>query len=198
LTITSIPISPDLTLLGDVSTPIFRPLIPLPFQKPVFDHVHSLGHPGIRATSRLLSSRFVWSHMSADIAIWSRQCMSCQKAKIHKHITPPATAIPIPERRFSHVHVDIVGHCHLHKETHTFLPWLTALHDGQRPSLCPPSQPLPVLMHFVLPGLLDLAFLTQLLQTEAHSLHPHFGHNSHLFCKLNTSTPQLFIHNRMV
>jgi hypothetical protein len=35
--------------------------------------------------------------------------MSCQKAKIHKHITPPATAIPIPERRFSHVHVDIVG-----------------------------------------------------------------------------------------
>ncbi len=109
LTITSIPISPDLTLLGDVSTPIFRPLIPLSFQKPVFDHVHLLGHPGIRATRRLLSSRFVWSHMSADTAIWSRQCMSCQKAKIHKHVTPPATAIPLPERRFSHVHVDIVG-----------------------------------------------------------------------------------------
>ncbi len=77
LTITSIPISPELTLLGDVSTPIFRPLVPLSFQKPVFDHVHSLGHPGIRAARRLLSSRFVWSHMSADVAIWSRQCASC-------------------------------------------------------------------------------------------------------------------------
>ncbi len=94
LTITSIPIYPDLKLLGDVSTPIFLPLIPLSFQKPVFDHVHSLGHPGIRATRRLLSSRFVWSHMSADVAIWSHQCVSCQKAKVHKHITPPATAIP--------------------------------------------------------------------------------------------------------
>jgi hypothetical protein len=71
MNITSFPISPELALLGDVSTPIFRPLIPLSFQKPVFDHVHSLGHPGIRATRRLLSSRFVWSHMSADIAIWT-------------------------------------------------------------------------------------------------------------------------------
>ncbi len=35
LTITSIPISPDLQLLGDVSTPIFRPLVPLSFQKPL-------------------------------------------------------------------------------------------------------------------------------------------------------------------
>jgi hypothetical protein len=93
LSISSFPISPELALLGDVSTLIFRPLIPLSFQKPVFEHVHSLGHPGIRATRRLLSSRFVWSHMSADIAIWTRQFLSCQKAKIHKHITPPATAI---------------------------------------------------------------------------------------------------------
>jgi hypothetical protein len=107
LNITSFPISPELALLGDVSTPIFRPLVPLSFQKPVFDHVHSLGHPGIRATRRLLSSRFIWSHMSADIAIWTRQCLSCQKAKLHKHITPPATAIPIPERRFSHVHLTL-------------------------------------------------------------------------------------------
>ncbi len=98
LNITTVPLSPELSLLGDVSTPIFCPLIPLSFQKQVFEHVHSLGHPGIRATRRLLSSRFVWSHMAANIAIWTRQCQACQKTKIHTHITPPAMAIPIPER----------------------------------------------------------------------------------------------------
>jgi hypothetical protein len=93
----------------DVSIPIFRPSVPISFQKQVFEHVHSLGHPGIQATRRLLSSRFVWSHMAADIAIWTCQCLACQKAKIHTHIAPPATAIPIPECRFAHIHVDIVG-----------------------------------------------------------------------------------------
>jgi hypothetical protein len=125
LNITSVPLSPDLSLLGDVSTPIFHPLVPLSFQKQVFEHAHSLGHPGIGATRRLLSSRFVWSHMAADIAIWTRQCLACQKAKIHTHITLPATAIPIPEPRFAHVNVDIVGPLppsHLHKATHTFSP----------------------------------------------------------------------------
>jgi hypothetical protein len=49
LNITTVPLSPDLSLLGDVSTPTFHPLVPLPFLKQIFEHVQSLDHLGIRA-----------------------------------------------------------------------------------------------------------------------------------------------------
>jgi RNase H-like domain found in reverse transcriptase/Reverse transcriptase (RNA-dependent DNA polymerase)/Integrase zinc binding domain/Integrase core domain len=109
LKITSIPLLNNLSLLADTSTNTIRPLVPKSFQKQIFLHLHSLGHPGIKATRRLISSRFVWAHMATDINQWTRECLSCQKAKIHTHISPPPQTIPIPERRFSHVHVDIVG-----------------------------------------------------------------------------------------
>ncbi len=45
-----IPLYPTLSLLGNISTNTFHPLIPLSFCKPIFLHLHSLGHPGIHAT----------------------------------------------------------------------------------------------------------------------------------------------------
>ncbi len=109
LKISSIPLSPSLHLLGDVSTPTFRPLIPQKFRQQVFQHVLSLGHPGVRATRRLLSSRFLWQGMARDINLWARQCIPCQSSKVHTHISPPPSSIPFPSRRFSHIHVDMVG-----------------------------------------------------------------------------------------
>jgi hypothetical protein len=50
----------DLKLWGDVSTSTFRPLVPLPHRRQVFDHLHSPVHPDGRATRRLISSRYVW------------------------------------------------------------------------------------------------------------------------------------------
>jgi hypothetical protein len=47
--------------------------------------------------------------MAKDITEWTRQCIACQKAKIHNHVSPPPSVIPIPECRFSHIHVDPVG-----------------------------------------------------------------------------------------
>jgi hypothetical protein len=34
--------------------------------------------------------------------------MGCQKGKIHKHIQLQPDAIPIPQRRFAYIHVDLV------------------------------------------------------------------------------------------
>ncbi len=39
----------------------------------------------------------------------SRNCLHCQKAKIHRHVTLQAAHIPVPVRRFAHIHVDLVG-----------------------------------------------------------------------------------------
>ena len=109
LSIIAIPLSPTVSLLGDVSTPTFRPLIPLSFRRQIFDHIHTLGHPGIKATRRLVSSRFLWHSMAKDLTLWAGQCVLCQKSKIHVHVSPPPVPIPIPSRRFSHIHIDIVG-----------------------------------------------------------------------------------------
>jgi Integrase zinc binding domain len=75
----------NVPLLGDSSTAVFRPLVPLSFRRIVFDHIHNLAHPGIRATKRLISSRFVWHTMATDIAQWTRQCPPCQSSKNHHH-----------------------------------------------------------------------------------------------------------------
>jgi cleavage and polyadenylation specificity factor subunit 1 len=109
LKVVFVSLSPSLSLWGDVSQSVFRPLVPVNFRRLVFDHLHSLGHPGVRATRRLVSSRFVWPRMSSDVNLWTKQCLLCQKSKTHTHIHPPSHSIPIPSRRFSHIHLDLVG-----------------------------------------------------------------------------------------
>jgi transposase InsO family protein len=96
-------------LFGDVSTPLFRPLVPLPFCRGIFDGLHNAGHPGMRATRRLISSRFVWPSMALQINEWARQCVACQGAKTTVHPQPPPATIPVPAHRFSHVNIDLVG-----------------------------------------------------------------------------------------
>ena len=96
-------------LLGDVSTGTFRPLVPPAFRRPIFDHFHGLGHAGVRATRRLISARYVWPRMASEINSWTRQCLACQTSKVTRHVNIPPVVVPIPGRRFAHVHVDLVG-----------------------------------------------------------------------------------------
>jgi cleavage and polyadenylation specificity factor subunit 1 len=106
-------------LLCDVSQGTPRPIVPPTFRRKVFDLMHNLAHPGVKSTQSLISRSFVWHRMKADIASWCRTCISCQSSKIHRHARAPVQPIPIPDRPFSHVHVDIVGplptsHGHTH------------------------------------------------------------------------------------
>jgi transposase InsO family protein len=93
----------------DISTGSPRPLVPAVFQFAVFNAIHGIAHPGIRATRRLVSARFVWKNMASDLAAWSRQCLPCQRGKVSKHHRPSPAHIEVPQRRFSHLHVDLVG-----------------------------------------------------------------------------------------
>ena len=111
--------SPDLHILPmpvpggslwcDFSTGLGRPVLPFPFRRSAFDAMHSLSHPGIRASRRIMITRFLWPKMNVDINSWARTCISCQRSKVNKHERPPLQQIPVPIRRFDHVHVDLVG-----------------------------------------------------------------------------------------
>ena len=108
LKVVSIPVQGQL-LLCDVSTGPPRPLVPESLRYELFLALHQVSHPGIRGTRRVISSRFVWPSLSKDVSVWTRACLSCQKNKIHHHVHSPVLNIPVPARRFSHVHIDLVG-----------------------------------------------------------------------------------------
>ena len=40
----------DQPLLGDISLGVFRPLVPVDFRKKIFDTLHALPYPGVRAS----------------------------------------------------------------------------------------------------------------------------------------------------
>jgi hypothetical protein len=50
----------DDSLLRDVSTGVFRPLVPIQHREAVFQSLHSIHHPGVRATRRLIAAQFCW------------------------------------------------------------------------------------------------------------------------------------------
>lgn len=93
----------------DVSAPYPRPYVPVTSRKSIFDSLHSLSHPGIRATLALVKGRYFWPDMDRNIREWCRNCMSCQQAKVHKHTRSPVSQFEMPSERFQTVHVDLVG-----------------------------------------------------------------------------------------
>jgi len=105
----------------DFSTGGVRPVVPPPFQRPVFDQVHGLAHAGVRATCRMISARFVWPGLANDVKEWVRACTSCCRAKVTQQETTEVKKMEVPASRFSHVHVDLVGPLPPSAGGHTYL-----------------------------------------------------------------------------
>ena len=95
----------DATILCDVSTGIPRPYVPADFRRVIFDSLHCLSHPGIRATQRLITTRYVWPGIKSDVRRWARTCLKCQ----HQHTAAPLATFVTPDVRLDHVHIDLVG-----------------------------------------------------------------------------------------
>ena len=102
-------LSDDVTLLCDTSTGAQRPCVPESFRRAIFESLHSLSHPGIRETQRLVTRHFVWPGMNTDVRRWARSCLKCQRAKIHRHTASPPATFGTPDARFDQVHIDLVG-----------------------------------------------------------------------------------------
>lgn len=97
------------TLLCDTSTGQPRPVVPANWRRPVFEAVHSLSHPGRMPSVRLVAAKFVWRGLKKDVRSWVDTCVACQRAKVHRHTKAPLEQFLVPERRFDHVNVDLVG-----------------------------------------------------------------------------------------
>jgi Integrase zinc binding domain len=62
------------TLLVDASSGVLRPLVPAAHREAIFNAIHGLAHPGIRASRLLIASRFVWPNLAKDVAAWCKDC----------------------------------------------------------------------------------------------------------------------------
>lgn len=47
--------------------------------------------------------------MDKEIRSWSRSCLPCQSAKIHRHNKFLPEKSPTPDHRFEHIHIDLIG-----------------------------------------------------------------------------------------
>ena len=102
----------------------------------MFERIHGLSHAGTRATTRLISSRFVWPNLARDVKTWCQQCTHCCTAKVTCQEKTPVHHIDIPGRKFSHVHVDLVGPWPASADGHTHV--LTVVDRTTRwPEACP-------------------------------------------------------------
>ncbi|KAK3757386.1 hypothetical protein RRG08_050088 [Elysia crispata] len=86
-----------------------RPIVPPDFRRTVFDVVHNLSHPGVKATVKMVSDKFVWQGMRKKVSRWVKECHHCQSSKIQNHTKAPLEHFSVPEKRFSHINIDIVG-----------------------------------------------------------------------------------------
>ena len=96
------------TLLCDLSLVPSRPIIPKSWTRRVFDCVHGMSHPGSNATLSDVRRRYVWTNMSSDVRRLCRDCVSCQRSKIHRHTRAPLQDLPLPSRRFEALNIDLV------------------------------------------------------------------------------------------
>ena len=121
------------SLIVDVGNGPARPFVPQAWRKRIFDVVHGLGHPGVERTRQTISAKFVWPNMRRDVTTWARNCLNCQRAKIHRNTVPPIGNFEVPNRRFAHINVDIVslpesnGYSHLLTIVDRYTRWPAAI-----------------------------------------------------------------------
>jgi hypothetical protein len=66
--------------------------------------MHCLFWKYVHATCRLMSAPVLWRGMFSDITASCRDCQQCARGKASL-----IQSIPVPERRFTHIYMDIVG-----------------------------------------------------------------------------------------
>ena len=120
-------------LIVDTSNGPFRPYIPQACRRRIFNVIHGLGHPGVERTRQAMCAKFIWPSIRSDSSRWARECLSCQQAKVTRHVTPPIGEFAVPNKRFEHINLDIVtlpesnGHKYLLTAVDRFSRWPMAI-----------------------------------------------------------------------
>ena len=47
-------------------------------RRAIFDSLHALCHLGIKATTRMISTRYFWCEIKKDAQAWCKECLACR------------------------------------------------------------------------------------------------------------------------
>ena len=93
----------------EISGTKFRPYVLLSLRTTIFKKLHSISHPGVKASRKLIQSKYFWPSLRKDVNHWTLNCVQCQRSKIWRHTKTPVNNIHTSNNRFEHIHMDIVG-----------------------------------------------------------------------------------------
>lgn len=88
-----------------------RLYVPVDMRRPVFDAIHKMSHPGIKATQKLMAKQIFLAEFKQRCPFLG-SCMhsiTCQQCKIMRHTKSPTANFPIPSSKFSHLHIVLLG-----------------------------------------------------------------------------------------
>ncbi|UYV66588.1 hypothetical protein LAZ67_4002211 [Cordylochernes scorpioides] len=102
------PLPPGKILWCDTSTSNIRPFVLKEIRKKMFQLIHGTVHPGIKASVKQMTARFIWTNIKKDVQEWARTCMGCQINKISRHTKSEIGPFPKTADRFSVVHIDLI------------------------------------------------------------------------------------------
>ena len=70
---------------------------------------HQLHHPGQAETLKKVATRYYWPSMGKDVAEMVKRCKDCLVVEMGRTIQPVQNHIPVQERRFKDLQIDVVG-----------------------------------------------------------------------------------------
>ena len=87
----------------------FRPILPETLRALAFHNYHDVIHQGQQKSVDLISSKYYWPGLSADITSWVKACPQCQSCKVSRHNRQALQNFPDDPGRFKVIHADLVG-----------------------------------------------------------------------------------------
>ena len=98
------------TLFSEVSDPANpRPLVPDSHKNIILNLIHHNDHPSVKETIRRTASQYYWPSLRTEVTEFVRSCHPCQVAKQSTTVKPGIGEYPIVDKRFSYIHLDVVG-----------------------------------------------------------------------------------------
>ena len=97
----------DWNIFCEISSSTFRPYIPKEMRHQVISSLH-FDHLGIKSTTKRVAEEFYWPSLKEDVKKFCKMCNSCMKVKSNNKLVNDGE-FSVPDKRFSHVMVDVVG-----------------------------------------------------------------------------------------
>ena len=85
-----------------------RPYVPKALRQEIITSLHAADHLGIKSTLDRVASEYYWPAIKGDIKNYVKKCDHCNKVRSGQKQVKTGK-FEVPDKRFSHVMVDVVG-----------------------------------------------------------------------------------------